>query len=151
MLKHHCTFWPFFYSFLQSRTQVLLRFPKQLLGKTTPTSHLEGGPCATVSSLPSLGRNKHGFPSVSLCIAGARPAAWLRVEQRAASSACSYRAAGSDPARRLPPKHVDAHAAFSSTAKLFLSKSRDQGPHKEPTAFSLGDLSTLPTRKLLRA
>lgn len=70
-------------------------------------------------------------------------------------SGCAWRAAssaaGSHPARRLPPKHVDAHAAFSSTAKLFLSKSRDQGPQKEPTCFSLRSLSILPTGKLLGA
>lgn len=138
MLKHHCTFWPIFCSFLQVRAQVLLTFPEQLLRRTMPTSHLEGWPCATLFSLASLSRNKHGFPSVSLCIVGSQPAAWLLVEQRAASSACSYWAAGSDPARLLPPKHVDAHAAFSSTAKLFPSKSRDQGPHKEPVPFSSG-------------
>lgn len=84
------------------------------------------------------------LPSVSLSTAGTPPAAWLC--WRAASSA-----AGSQPARRLPPKHVDAHAAFSSAAKLFLSKSWDQGPQKVPACFSLRSLSILPTGKLLRA
>lgn len=127
-----------------------VKVSRAVAGKNSPQPAGGWALCHTVS-LPSPGRNKHGFPSVSLCIAGAQPAARLHVEPRAASSACSYRAAGRSPARRLPPKHVDAHAAFSSAAKLILSKSRDQGPHKEPTPFSLGDLSALPIGNLLRA
>lgn len=84
------------------------------------------------------------LPSVSLCAAGARPAVWLCVESCFLSSWLS-------PREELPPKHVEAHAAFSSTAKLFLSKSRDQGPQKEPTSFSLRSLSILPTGKCLCA
>lgn len=60
VLKHHCTFWLIFGSFLQSRAPVL--------------------PSATLPSLCGLSRNNCGFPSVSLCTAGTQPAVWLCVE-----------------------------------------------------------------------
>lgn len=120
VLKHHCTFWPIFCSFPQSRTQVFLKVSQAIAWEKHPPATCRVGPMPHRRPfLASAGINTASPPYPrALRVLNRQPGRTRRGEERrAASSACSYRAAGSRPARRAASKARGCACSFFQHSK----------------------------------